>query len=252
MDCKIDKNETIDDLQLDGLKLIQRNDLYRFTSDSVILSNFVNVKPNEVMVDLGTGSGIVLILAAYKNKVKRAFGIEIQQALYELAAKNIEINKLDKNLKVFNLDMKRLQQRDVREELGIKDVDVVVSNPPYKKEGNQRLNKNESLKIARHEVLLDMDSLVRTVYSILKFGGKFYVVYDCDRLAELFYTLKFYNIEPKRMFLTQPSPDSKPILAFVEAVKGGKEGLQILPNVITNDKDGSYLQNVRNMGFDER
>src|SRR5690554_6528196 len=89
------ENEKFEDLQLDGLKIIQNKDLYRFTSDAVILANFVNAKPKDFLIDLGTGSGIIAILVAYKNKLRKVLGIEIQKELADMANRSVIYNKLD-------------------------------------------------------------------------------------------------------------------------------------------------------------
>ena len=126
---------------------------------------------------------------------------------------------------------------------------MVVSNPPYKKEGNIKLNTEKSVRIARHEICINMKELFQIANSILKYRGKFFVVYDANRLAEIMFELKSNNLEPKRMFLTQSASNQEPILVFIEAVKGGKEGIRILPNLITNDKNGLYLEEVKKLKF---
>ena len=145
--------------------------------------------------------------------------------------------------------MSNLNNYKVRKNLGLCDVDVVVSNPPYKKEGNKKLNLEQSVRIARHEICINMKDLFHTANTLLKFGGKFFVVYDANRLAEIMFELKTNNLEPKRMFLTQSDSNQEPILVFIEAVKGGKEGIRILPNLITNDKNGLYLEEVKKLKF---
>ena len=248
-DIFLKENETLEDLQYNNLKIIQNKNLYRFTSDAVILSNFIKAKSSDVLVDLGAGSGIISILATCKNNLKHTVGIEIQKELFDMANRSIKFNNLQSRINMINMDMKNLNNYKVRKNLGLCDVDVVVSNPPYKKEGNKKLNLEQSVRIARHEICINMKDLFHTANTLLKFGGKFFVVYDANRLAEIMFELKTNNLEPKRMFLTQSSSDKEPILVFIEAIKGGKEGIRILPNLITNDKNGLYLEEVKKLKF---
>lgn len=244
------ENETLEDLQYNNLKIIQNKNLYRFTSDAVILSNFIKAKSSDVLVDLGAGSGIISILATCKNNLKHTVGIEIQEELFDMANRSIAFNNLQSKIDMLNIDMRILNDYEVRKNLGLCDVDVVVSNPPYKKEGNIKLNTEKSVRIARHEICINMKELFQIANSILKYRGKFFVVYDANRLAEIMFELKTNNLEPKRMFLTQSASNQEPILVFIEAVKGGKEGIRILPNLITNDKNGLYLEEVKKLKFD--
>lgn len=242
-------DEKFEDLQFNGLKIIQSKNLYRLTSDAVILANFVKAKKTDVLVDLGTGSGIIAILASQKNQTKKTYGIEIQPELADMAKRSVEANNL-KNIEILNIDMLELMQSKTRKNNGIEAVDVVVCNPPYKKSGTARLNENQSQKIARHETKINLLQICQVAKSLLKFHGKFYIVCDADRLAELIYDLKQNSLEPKKMFFTQSSAKSKANLVFIEAVLGAKESVLVLPMLITNDKDGLYLQEVKKMKFE--
>lgn len=319
--------EKLDDLQLDGLKIIQNSNLYRFTSDAVILANFIRAKPKDFLIDLGTGSGIIAILATHKNRLKNVLGVEFQNELADMAKRSVKLNKLEDIIKIVNCDIKNLKVYSSKYEnylnfkndlffdlffvtnmvkfqtdLDItavqkikntklflkKKADVIVCNPPYKKlerrsqqieifkektifldkckdetkqtenEIEQTENETKQLErhkidskfFARHEIGIEMEELIEIVSSILKYGGKFYVVYDSNRFAELIFKLKKYGLEPKRILFTQPNAKSNAILVFIEAVKGGKEGIKILPNLITNDIDGKYLESLKELKFD--
>ncbi|MDD4815824.1 MAG: methyltransferase [Clostridia bacterium] len=242
----LNQKETLEDLQLNGLKIIQSPSLYRFTSDAVMLANFVKAKPTDKLVDLGTGSGIIAILTAYKNKLQNVVGIELQKELAQMAERSVEYNKMQNTIKILNFDMQDLLKNKQNQ---LEDVDIVVCNPPYKKQGSAKLNTNESQKIARHEVAVNLETITKVAKSILKFGGKFYIVCDSERTAELIFDLKTNKLEPKRMFFTQSGENKNAILVFVEAVYGGKESVKVLPTIITNDKDGKYLEKIKKYKF---
>ena len=244
------KGEKLEDLQLDGLEIIQSEDLYRFTSDAVILANFVRAKPSDILLDLGTGSGIIAILATYKNNLNTALGIDIQPNLVDMATRSVMHNNLSDRISILELDMKQLLSAKEVEKFGFNRFDVITCNPPYKKEGTaKKVNQNESQSIARHEVAITLNQICKVASNCLKFRGKFYVCLDADRTAELVFDLKSNGLEPKRMFFTQSSEKSEAKIVFVEAVKGGKEGVRVLPMLITNDRDGAYLNAVKKLKF---
>lgn len=234
--------ERLDDLGLDGLKIIQHEDKYCFTSDAVFLANFVNAKKSDHVVEIGGGSGIISILVAKKCNPKHIDTFEIQPYLADMSKRSVELNNMTDKISIHNLKIQKF-----REVLGFDNVDIVMSNPPYKKLGSSFLNLIPEIAIARHELKLNLKKLVSLTDKMLKFGGKFYVVYDANRTAELIYELKKKKIEPKRMFFTQPAQDKKPTLVLIEAVKGGKSGVTILPTLITNNQDGEFIQTIQKL-----
>ena len=235
----LETGERIEDLQFEGLKIIQNKNLYSFTSDSVILANFLKIKPKETALEIGAGSGVISILASKKTRCKKFHAIELQEKMFELLQKNVKLNNLEEKIETINDNIE-----NYRKHFECGSIDVVFSNPPYKRDGACELNENESKKIARHEKYLPLATLCKCTSSILKFGGRFYVVYDADRSCELISELMKNGLEPKRMFFTE-NGKGKTILVVIEAVKGGKHGVLVLPNLVTNDKDGDYLQKVK-------
>ena len=159
--------------------------------------------------------------------------------MFDLFQKNIKLNDLEEKITIFNENI-----LNYRKHIEFGSIDVVFSNPPYKRDGSCILNENESKKIARHEKYLPLCDLCKCASAILKFGGRFYVVYDADRCCELINELMKNGLEPKKMFFTE-NGRGKTILVVIEAVKGGKHGVTVLPNLTTNDKSGEYLQKVK-------
>lgn len=232
------ENLRLDDLQYKGLKIYQNKDLYCFTSDAVTLANFAKIKKGDKVCDFCSGSGIIAILLSAKNEPSEIYAVEIQNEMFELLQKNIELNNVD-NIKPILGDVK-----EVSKHIPAGSVDVVVCNPPYKKKGASFHNENQVVATARHEIKLDLLGLLKSVKRVLRFGGRFYISYDANRSAELLAKLKAFELEPKRMFFAQPSPQKNATLVFVEATRGGREGVEVLPTLISNDKDGNYVQNI--------
>lgn len=131
----LNNNERIDDLQFKGLKIIQDKNEFCFGIDSVLLSDFAkNIKKNSRVIDLGTGTAILPILLSGKTNVMEIIGIEIQEKMVNMAKRSVKLNNLEEKIKIINDDIKNISKI-----LDAESFDVVISNPPYKKE-NTRFN----------------------------------------------------------------------------------------------------------------
>ncbi len=234
----LSENERLDDLQCEGLRIVQNPQLYSFTSDSVVLANFIKIKRGEQAVEIGSGSGVISILATKKTNAKFITGFELQKELFDMSEKSLQINGIQ-NVKFINDDV-----RNFKKYIAAGSADVVFSNPPYKKEGAASKNENPSKAIARHEKSLPLTDLVKVTSRILKFGGRAYFVYDADRSCEMIAELIKASLQPKSMFFTE-NGKAQVVLFVVEAVKGGKPGVKVLPNLRTNDADGKYIEEIK-------
>jgi len=238
----INKNERIEDLQCKGLKIIQNKSLYTFTSDSVILANFLKIKPKENAVEIGSGCGVISILASAKNKFQKIIAFEINEVMSVLARRNIELNNLQDKIEIVNDNVQNYGKF-----LKKASIDVVFSNPPYMKEiVNGR--ENDVRNCARHDNLLKIEDLCKVASDMLKFGGRFYIIYSAERSCELIYELSKCDLQPKTMFFTE-NGKGRVVLVIIEAVKGGKAGVKVLPNLKTNNQDGKFLAKLQTRNF---
>lgn len=241
-EIELKEGERVEDLQCKGLKIIQNKNLYTFTSDSVILANFISLKKNDVCAEIGTGCGVISILLSAKNEFSKITAFEIQEKMASLAQKNVKLNNLEDKIQIICDDICNFSQYFKSETF-----DVVFSNPPYMKSGKNK-NINHVRDKARHDDSLSLENLCYYASKMLKFGGKFYVVYSAERSVELLATLKKNNLEPKRMFFTQ-NGKGKVVLIVVEGVKGGKSGVKVLPELVTNDLNGDYIEKLQTKYF---
>lgn len=230
-------NETLDDLEFKGLKIFQHKNGYKFSTDSVLLANFAKASKNDTIVDFCSGSGVVTILFACKNNVKKAYGIEIQKDLAELSKKSIEFNGL-KNIEILNIDLKKTHNV-----LGYETVDVISVNPPYNTAG--ATSGTDEIAIATHELKTNLKTICDEASKLLKFGGKIYMVHRADRLADILFELKSSKIEPKVLRMVYPKKNKDPNLVLIEAKKGAKPGLKFLPPLILNNDDGSETDELK-------
>lgn len=233
--------ERLEDLECNGLKIIQDTSLYTFTSDAVILANFVKLKAKEEAVEIGGGSGVISILLTAKNSFKKIKIFEIQEKMQNLCKKNIKLNNLDEKLELICDDVK-----NYRKYLDMGSIDVVFSNPPYFLESNFQMN--EAKRISKEEKCLKLNELIDCASGMLKFGGRFYIVYKAERLAELIIACERKNLTLKKMFFTENGKGAVN-LVVAEFHKGGKSGVKVLPNLITNKSDGEFLEDLKTRKF---
>ena len=219
------EGERLDDLQYKGLYLIQNKNLYCFSSDSVLLCNFVKAKKTDIIVDLCSGSGVVGILAKAKTGAKKLVMIEKQKELADMCERSLMLNNFN-NAHIFCCDVLDAPNI-IQKNLGINQVDVVCANPPYYLPTQKKLSGNEKIDIAKFELILSLNSLCSTANKLLKFGGKFYMVNDSDRIVEIISTLKQNNLEPKVIEFVFTKTAEKSNVVLIEAVKGGKSGAKV-------------------------
>lgn len=236
MNNLLKENERLDDLELDNLMIIQDKNGYKFSTDSVILANFAKAKPSDVCVDLCSGGGVVAILFSYKNKIKKMFAVEIQPKQAEMSERSIKYNNLD--IKVINDDLKNLKSI-----LGAESVDVITVNPPYNKVGET--SELDEIAISTHEIKTNLEEIAKTSSTILKFGGKIYMVHRADRLVDILYEFRKYKLEPKVLRVVYPKATKEPNLVLIEAKKGAKSGLKIMKPLILNNEDGTETDELR-------
>lgn len=240
MEVFLKDNERIDDLQLNNLKIIQNKDGFCFGIDSVLLSDFAkDIRNNSRVLDLGTGTGILGLLLCGKTKLSKIYGIDIQEDVCDMASRSIKLNNLEDRFEIINKNIKDL--KDVFEETSF---DAIVSNPPYKKDNSGLKNESETKLISRHEITASLEDFISISAQSLKNNGNIYMVHRPERLSDLFYLLRKYNLEPKKLRLVQSYTNSKPKLILVKATKNAKSFLNIEEPLIIYNKDGSYTDEI--------
>ena len=225
--------ERLDDLQCDGLYLIQNPDKFCFGIDAVLLSNFVKVKKDGYAVDLCTGSGIVPILLSTKTKAKKITGIEIQSDIADMASRSVSYNKLDEKIDIINDDISNALKY-----IKHSCVDTVCVNPPYMKDMAAIKNPDLPLAIARHELLTDLESVINIANKLLKENGRFFMIHRPHRLSEIFAALRVNKIEPKRIRFVHPYIYKPANLVPIEGMKGSGVWIDVeAPLVVYREKN---------------
>lgn len=235
----IKQDETIDDLQLEGLRLIQKKDGFKFGIDAVLLSDFANVKTKHRVMDLCTGTGIVPFLIYGKYNPQSVYGLEIQEDMIEMAKRSVKLNSLEEKLIFINDDLKNIELLKT-----IEKFDVVTVNPPYKLNSSGILNPNDKLAIARHEVLCNLEDVISAARILLKDNGRLFMVHRPERLADIFMLMRKYKIEPKRVKMIHPKIGKAPNIVLVEGQRDGGAYLKWEPPLYVYDENGKYTKEI--------
>ncbi len=227
MDEKIvlSESEVLDDMLLDGLKIVQDTRLYRFTSDSVLLSRFAKAKKGDNVADFCAGSGIVAFHFYALNKTVPGLQFtlfELQEELSALSKKTAIYNGFEN----FTFEQGKLQ--DIRKEYNEK-FSLVLCNPPYERGGFE--NDDYAKAICRKELTINLKEIARAAAFALKYGGRLCMLHRADRLAEVCYTLHDVGIEVKKIQFVGGRCGSKSYLVMIEGVKGGKPCNELLPTI---------------------
>ena len=259
MDVRLRENERIDDLERNGYRIIQNRERFCFGMDAVLLSGFAaegeKKRPGkkELMIaDLGTGTGIIPILL-YGRLCNQSLAcpmhlqidaLEIQEEMCEMASRSVQLNDLEPWIHVREGDICEAAQL-----LGKGRYDIVISNPPYKKQGGGLTNPDRSKAIARHEVLCTFQDVAEQAALLLKSGGRFYLVHRPERLAELICTMKESGFQIKRIRMVHSWQDSKATMVLIEATRGGGSFLTVEKPLIIYQKQGIYTDEIRDIYY---
>lgn len=219
-EVKLRGHECVDQFMEGRLRLIQSRDGYRFSIDAILLAQFVTVRPGDVVVDLGTGCGVIPMILFLTKPVGRIVGLEIQEELADQALRNARMNGFEKKMDVIIGDIKTTP-------FAKKSVDVIVCNPPYQQVKSGRINPDPRRAVARHEILASLDDILRSGKDLLRKKGRLAMIYPSVRLTDVLVRMRRFNLEPKRLRLHYPDLESGAKLALIEAVSGGRPGLGI-------------------------
>lgn len=225
-DIDIRDDEDLEDLQINGYRLLQKKTGFRFGIDSVLLSDFI-AETGGYMLDLCSGSGIVPILSFAKKKTDRAEALEIVEEIAEMANRSMELNRISEVSKVVNGDLCKISDF-----FKAHSFDYVTCNPPYVKQRSGLASPNNIKAVARTEISCTIEDVAKAASYALKNKGSFYLVHRAYRLVDVFEALTDNRLEPKRMKLVCPAVDKPPVMVLIEAVKDGKRQLNIEPNLI--------------------
>ena len=224
------------------LKVKQARSGYRFSIDAVLLAHYVNPRPGDTILDLGTGCGIIPLILAFRHPNVTLYGVEIQADLADLARANVVANGLENRITTMQQDLKDLTPGAVPPR-----VNMVVSNPPFRKVNSGRMNPHEQRAIARHEIKATLQDVVAAASRMLSSGGRFVTIYAVERLADMLVFMRAARLEPKRVRMVHSTDGREAKLFLVEGVKGANPGLTVAAPLIIYGQEGAYTEEVEQM-----
>ena len=236
----IGENERIDDLQLAGLRILQKMNGFRFGMDAVLLADFARVEARDRAADFGTGTGILPLLLAGRDRGAHIDALEIQHDMADMAMRSVRLNRLTERITVHNIPVERAD-----EVITPGSLDAIVCNPPYGIPGATLLNPEKALSTARHQTEDGLTAWYRMAYRLLRGKGRFHMIYPAPRMLEAMTALSRARLEPKRFRLIYPYADKPANLVLIEAMKDAKPMLHPEPPLIVYEKDGSMTPELK-------
>ena len=230
--------ERIDDLMKSGRRIIQREDEFCFSMDSVLLAHFPKLKSKYRVLDLGTGTGVIPLLIV--DEVNHVEAIELNSTMAQIAKRNVELNELKDKISVIEGDY-----RNFCEYFKSESFDLVLANPPYRAIGSGAVNDIKGVATARHEFTATLEDVVTAARFVLKYHGIFCMIHITERLCEIVDVLHRHQFEMKRLRLIHPKFKKPANLMLIEAMVGGAPGyLKIEPPLIVHEDDGKYSDEI--------
>ncbi|HUL29089.1 MAG TPA: methyltransferase [Thermodesulfobacteriota bacterium] len=216
-------SETLDVFFNGNLQILQKRKGYRFSVDALLLSQFIKIRKDEKVIDLGTGCGILPLLLSQATKARSFVGVEIQPALVRCARKNVVLNHLEDRISILQRDFRKL-----REIFRPGSFDVALSNPPYREYRSGKINPSMEKAIARHEIKGKLEDLISIVSYLLPPKGRCYLIFPALRTVDLFVELRNGKLEPKRIQSVHPRIGEEAKFILTESLKSSGVELKVM------------------------
>lgn len=252
--CKYYNIFRVRELTLDSIrdiKAYQNRKGYRFSVDALLLYSFVNLQRAGKIADLGAGSGIIGLLLAKRYPASEVTLVEVQDSLIRLAEENIALNQLGDRVKAINYDIRKIKTIH-RSPIGRRlftshCFDLIVSNPPFRRQKTGLISLTDEKAIARHEIKLRLTDLIDASHYLLKSKGRLCIIYHPSRLVELINALRKKQMEPKRLRFVHSNLQTEAKMALIEAVKNGRAEMKIEKPLFIYKEDGSYTDEMKEL-----
>ena len=234
--------ETIDELRRFDLRIAQPRDGYRFSLDPLLLADFAGVRDEESVIDLGTGCGVIPLVLARQSVTARFVGVELQEEMAALAARNVDLNGLSGRIEIVADDVTSL-----RNHYPVSSFDRVLANPPFRKPGSGRVSPRAGRDLARHESTAGLADFLATAKYLVRPGGGISLVYHVSRLPELLSEAMTLKLAPVRLRMVHGNDRAGARMVLIELTKGRRCDLQVLPPMLVYDRDGNYSEEVQSI-----
>lgn len=234
--------ETVDEILDGSLRIRQSKRGYRFNLDSLILAHFVSLKARSVNMDLGCGNGVIALVLARRYRSTHWTGLEIQEGQASLSCQNVELNGLEKRVRIVLGDA-----REAKRNFAANSFDNVIFNPPYRKLSSGRINPLLEKAMARHEIKGSLAEFLSASKYLLKPSGRVFTIFPAKRMVELVVLFRKNKIEPKRMKLVFSNDACDAEFVLVEGRSGSGEELKIEPPLYIYEEAKKYTQEMKSV-----
>jgi tRNA1Val (adenine37-N6)-methyltransferase len=236
---------TRDELKRFGLIVLQPKNGYRFTLDPLLLCDFSGVGKEGTIVDLGAGSGVMALILARMAPAATVTAFEQDQSMAELAVENARLNELNERVTVLRDDVLH-----VKKHLPVSSCDLVVSNPPYRKQGRGRLNPDPGKLAGRHETTAGLLDFLAAAKYLVKPAGRICMIYLSARLPEFMAEAQRQKLAVLRLRMVHGLPDAEGKLFLVELAKGRSQvSTVIMPPLVVRDDAATYTDELNRILF---
>ena len=214
----------IEKLESANKKMVVEEKGLKITDDAILLSkvikryldmNYKNTREKKIFLEIGAGQGVISLLLSETAIVSKIFAVEIQEEIFKILKKNVEINKLNDKIIPINKNIKSIEG----------EYDFIFSNPPYKKINSGKMPRNEAERVSKYEVLLTLEELILEIKRLLKNHGEFFVIVPNDRLNDVF---KNIYVNKMNILSIDINKYKKMDLVVVHGKKGGKSNSKIM------------------------
>lgn len=218
------EDETVDAILGGRLRIIQKKRGYRFSLDALLLAHFAALREGDDLIDLGTGTGIIALILAQRYRCGRILGIDIQDGLAEMASRSVALNRLEGRVEICRGDVRFPEGL-----CGPQSFSAAVFNPPYRRLRSGRMNPDSEKALARHEIAGRAGDFLAAAAHALRQSGRVYAIYPASRMVEMLTRMRERRIEPKQLRMVHSRSGGPGVFVLLEGVKGGREGLKVLP-----------------------
>jgi tRNA1Val (adenine37-N6)-methyltransferase len=233
------QDETLDDLFRGKIRILQKRSGYRLAMDPILLAHFASPLRGGRVIDLGTGSGVIPMILTLRGEAGEVIGLEVQPDLVDMARRTVEINGLAERVKILQGDYRHLEGL-----FPAQSFQHVVCNPPYHPKGKGRPSPHSVRSYARHEVSGSLEEAVQAARYLLNNKGRLWLTYSPARLSHLFIVLGQGGLEPKRLRMVHGRGEMPARMVLIEAVRGGRQGLEVLPPLIMYRRGSVYTEEL--------
>ncbi len=221
-----------------AVRIHQPESGYRFNIDSVLLAGFAWARTNERLLDLGTGSGVLMLLLAHRHHLKSFVGVEIQQEMAALAARGVEENGWSERGTVATVDFRR---QEAFEEGAF---DLVVCNPPYFGAHSGRTSSDPGRAFARQGFTATLLDVLAAGGRALDRGGRFCMVWPASRSSELPSAVRAAKLHLRLRREVRPCRGEPAYLLLLQLVKEEVGKTLELPSLFVRGEGGAYTEEV--------